>query len=613
MIIGEQALIIPQCSCRYGGISELNQWCVCCGHPQCVECGVTVLHVKDGSKVLFNLRADENCVAAQNEALRQNNAALHETEQSLISSRAAPSLLENTADNQTPSRCLTSANGTQVTPLEPPCLRSAKTKPDSGNDTCWDDYGEGERTLNSSPSPSPRETATTVRSNSDSVDVFPEAENHSSFESFESLFASQTDSHSPLTRYHQHNTGLDASVWHFNEAQCPSYQVASQSDKAIPFIADGTTLLDDDFQGAESDGPYTFEFRAPRLNTNTSNWARPTGVANDTHTSDFSQTVASQGITTQTSPDGLQSFSLPYESSAFLPNVYHHQTVVPNYDQESSLAPPFSRSFSCENDEKVQYIFKEREFSQRDIEENRHDNKSIRACNSCRPTAEVDKKKPVACPFYKRYPEEHSRCMHKSFKNMSAFKQHLNSHANVKLKRVSNARVSFNRKWYWIWGRLFGETTTPPECPYPHAEKDLKDSLLHQSCMRSWLSQQETSSNYFNIPPTSQQLTSILETSTDRQSIESIHASTRNLDILSTYTDALLFDQSMHSLQTVGQSSRASPQHTYDLSSPSLCWDASSGDSSGTYGGDDPETLTPEYWETMETILSRPLDYKEFT
>ncbi|KAI0012716.1 hypothetical protein F4779DRAFT_18974 [Xylariaceae sp. FL0662B] len=597
-------------------MSKLNQLCVICehhGYPNCDNCGVAFLRVKDEDQVLFYLWADENRATTENEALRQSNhdEALQETDQSLISVRAAHSPPNNTADDQTHSRCSTSAGETQVTHLE----SNEALGPKNGqfSDGCV----EGERTPDSSQSPSSPETQTitTTSSNSDSTDVFFEAKHNSDFQS---LLASQISSHPALPPYPKYNAGpgWDTDIWSSDDIPSPPSDVGFQTYSAASFNSDRTPPVNNQFPGAGSDCAYTFASQSPAPNA-TTNQQCLASVAYNTHTSDISQLAASPTVVTSTSSE-LLPFS--YKILASPQNARSHQQPWENHNEVSWAAPYLSPNLFDGNGEEAQQTSDERKFSQRHAEARHDSSLSIRACTSCRPTAEVDKEKPVACPFYKRDPEQYSRCMHRSFKNMSALKQHLNRHADgqqgispggapvVKLPRISNVRVGLNKKWYWIWERLFGKTTPPPECPYPHAEKDMEEIFLRKSRTGSRMSQHETSFNSFDIPPTSQYFASVLDTSTDPQPIDYICASTADRHVLATDKHASPFDRRMHPPHMNGQSSMPNCHGNYGVSSPIFSYNNNLGDINGTYTDNSTQDFTQD-WETVEANLKEPPNY----
>ncbi|KAI1140223.1 hypothetical protein F5Y05DRAFT_309990 [Hypoxylon sp. FL0543] len=143
----------------------------------------------------------------------------------------------------------------------------------------------------------------------------------------------------------------------------------------------------------------------------------------------------------------------------------------------------------------------------------RKDGYAGEACESCLSTSGSAKAKALACLFYKRNPELYSSCIYKSFKTISALRQHLDNehklgpyhctscwdsfsdkksletHTNCqqtggipvdKLPTISKARGSPNTKWYWTFKKLFGESSPLPRCPHTHPIPDMKYHNIRQ-------------------------------------------------------------------------------------------------------------------------------------
>lgn len=173
-------------------------------------------------------------------------------------------------------------------------------------------------------------------------------------------------------------------------------------------------------------------------------------------------------------------------------------------DQSEISSPlqvaPFSPSLPCHKGTDQQHITRKGSLSS-----------NIRACESCRSTANLDGR-PLACVFYKHDPNEYFKCSLKEFKTIGHMRQHLDKHhklAKYYCKRcwasfhdegslkthtgcqpmggipvndlapISKARgINPNSKWYWTYQRLFGENSSLPQCPYPHPKQDLRDHTL---------------------------------------------------------------------------------------------------------------------------------------
>ncbi|KAL7622760.1 hypothetical protein AAE478_006438 [Parahypoxylon ruwenzoriense] len=118
----------------------------------------------------------------------------------------------------------------------------------------------------------------------------------------------------------------------------------------------------------------------------------------------------------------------------------------------------------------------------RPSQKHRRTDKITSACDSCLAVIHTNEKMPFACPFYKRDPRQHSRCMHKGLTDIGKVKEHLVKYHPLvnQLSRTTKVSASHNKKWYWMWRRLFGEIIPAPSCPYMHPEEDFRAWIYTQ-------------------------------------------------------------------------------------------------------------------------------------
>ncbi|KAI1368672.1 hypothetical protein F5Y08DRAFT_354597 [Xylaria arbuscula] len=88
----------------------------------------------------------------------------------------------------------------------------------------------------------------------------------------------------------------------------------------------------------------------------------------------------------------------------------------------------------------------------------------------------------LACPFYKYDPGTYFSCGPRSFDTVGHLKQHLKkNHKLDKLPKLPRTRVPVEKKWHWVWNKIFGEGAPPPPCPYSHPVQDIQDQYQVQS------------------------------------------------------------------------------------------------------------------------------------
>ncbi|KAJ3566973.1 hypothetical protein NPX13_g6938 [Xylaria arbuscula] len=82
----------------------------------------------------------------------------------------------------------------------------------------------------------------------------------------------------------------------------------------------------------------------------------------------------------------------------------------------------------------------------------------------------------LACHFYKYDPGTYFSCGLSSFDTIGHLTQHLKQkHSLNSLPNCPRIRAPVEKKWHWIWNKMFGEGPPSPPCPYSHPVHDIQD------------------------------------------------------------------------------------------------------------------------------------------